>query len=78
VFRIIYSSGSQPRVRVPLGVREKVTGGMQNKKKNSKEALLDRIYDLGVCKGHTILIWGYAKGYNFDLGVRGYQKVENP
>jgi hypothetical protein len=29
-------------------------------------------------------IWGYAKemgyaeGYNFDLGVREYQKVENP
>jgi len=33
---------------------------------------------LGVRKGHTILIWGYAEGYNFDLGVRGYQKVENP
>ncbi len=48
------------------------------KKKNSKEALLGRIYDLGVCKGHTILIWAYAKGYNFDLGVGGYQKVENP
>jgi hypothetical protein len=23
-------------------------------------------------------IWGYAEGYNFDLGVREYQKVENP
>ncbi len=31
----------------------------------------------GVRKGHIILIWGYAEGYNFDLGVRGYQKVEN-
>ncbi len=25
----------------------------------------------------TNLIWGYAKGYSFDLGVRQYQKVEN-
>ncbi len=25
-----------------------------------------------------IFIWGYAEGYNFDLGVREYQKVENP
>jgi hypothetical protein len=24
---------------------------------------------LGVHKGDTILIWGYAEGYNFDLGV---------
>jgi len=24
-----------------------------------------------------VLIWGYAKGFSFDLGVRGYQKVEN-
>jgi hypothetical protein len=47
-------------------------------KNNSKEALLGRIFDLGVREGHTILIWGYAEGYNFDLGVRGYQKVENP
>jgi hypothetical protein len=25
----------------------------------------------------TILMWGYANGYSFDLGVRKYQKVEN-
>ena len=24
------------------------------------------------------MIWGYAEGYNFDLGVHEYQKVENP
>ena len=47
-------------------------------KNNSKEALLGRIFDLGVREGHTILIWGYAEGYKFALGVRGYQKVENP
>jgi hypothetical protein len=22
--------------------------------------------------------WGYAEGYNFDLGVHEYQKVEKP
>ncbi len=31
----------------------------------------------GVHEGDTILIWGYAEGYNTDLGVREYQKVEN-
>jgi hypothetical protein len=39
---------------------------------------LGRIFDLGVREGHTILIWRYAEGYNFDLGVRRYEKVENP
>ena len=28
--------------------------------------------------GGTRRGWGYAEGYNFDLGVREYQKVENP
>ena len=31
----------------------------------------------GTQRGAT-LIWGYTEGYNFDLGVRKYQKVENP
>ncbi len=31
--------------------------------------------DLGVCRGAQ---WGYPEGHNFDLGVREYQKVENP
>ena len=35
------------------------------KKTRSKEALLGRIFDLGVREGHAILIWGYAEGYNF-------------
>ncbi len=26
----------------------------------------------------TILIWGYIDGYNLDLGVCEYSKVENP
>jgi hypothetical protein len=32
----------------------------------------------GVRKDDKILIWGYAERYNPDLGVRAYQKVENP
>ncbi len=73
-----YGSGSQPGVRVPLGVREKLTGGTPNFKNDSKQVYLGRIIDLGVREGDTILIWGYAEGYNPDLGVREYQKVENP
>ncbi len=53
-------SGSQPGVRIPLGVREKVTGGTWNLKKCWKEGPLGRIFDLGVRK----------KAYNSDLGVR--------
>ncbi len=70
-----YSSGSKPGV---WGVPEKLTGGTQNLENNSKEAYLGRIFHSGVCKRDTILIWGYTEGYNFDLGVREYQKVENP
>ncbi len=33
---------------------------------------------MGVREGVTILIWGYAEGYNPELGVREFQKVENP
>ncbi len=51
---------------------------MQNSKNRSKEALLGRIFILVVREGDTSLIKGYAEGYNFDLGVRKYQKVENP
>ncbi len=76
--RIVWISGSQPGVRVPLGVHEKLTGGTPNLKNNSKQVYLGRIIDLGVRKGGTILIWGYTEGYNPDLGVREYQKVENP
>jgi hypothetical protein len=61
-----------------LGVREKLTGGTPNLKNDSKQVYLGRIIDLGVREGDTILIWGYAEGYNPDLGVREYQKVENP
>ncbi len=61
--------------RTLRGTREDHTGYAKFKK-CSKEALLDRSFDLGVRKGHTILIWGYSEG--FDLGLQSYQKVENP
>jgi hypothetical protein len=60
------------------GVREEPTGVCKIKKPDPNEAYLGRIFYLGVRKGDTILIWGYAEGYNYDLGVREYQKVENP
>ena len=46
---ILYTSGSQPGVRVPLGVHEKLTGNSQISKNHLKEAHFG-----------TILIWGYA------------------
>ncbi len=33
---------------------------------------------MGVHEGDIRLIWGYTEGCNFVLGVREYQKVENP
>ncbi len=48
---------------------EKLTGGTQKFKNYSKEAYLGRIFDLGLRKGVTTLIWGYAEEYNFDLGL---------
>jgi hypothetical protein len=53
-------------------------GVRQIKKHTEKHVYLGRIIDLGVREGDTVLIWGYAEGYNPDLGVREYQKVENP
>ena len=62
----------------PLGYLIRSKGVRQIKKNQSKQVYLVRIFDLGVREGGTILIWGYAEGYNPDLGVREYQKVENP
>ncbi len=63
-------------MRRPQGVREEPIG--VRKKNHSNEAYVGRIFYLGVREGDTSLIWGYAEGYNFDLGVREDQKVENP
>jgi hypothetical protein len=61
-----------------LGVREKLTRGTRNSKNYSKESHLGLIFDLGVREWARIMIWGYAEGYSFDLGVPQYEKVENP
>jgi hypothetical protein len=57
---LLYNSDSQPGVRVPLGVHEKLTGGALNFKNKSKQVYLGRIIDLGVREGVTTLIWGYV------------------
>ncbi len=51
-----------------LGVCEKLTGGTPNFKNHSSQVYLGRIFDLGVHKRVTILIWGYAKGIQFWFG----------
>jgi hypothetical protein len=53
-------------------------GVRKNYKNNSNEDYLGRIFDQGVGKRGATLVWGYTESYNFDLGVRKYQKVENP
>ncbi len=47
VASIVQISGSQPEVRAPLGVREKLTGGTTNFKNHFKQVYLGRIFDLG-------------------------------
>jgi hypothetical protein len=71
---MVKNSRSQPGVRVPLWVREKLTLGMQNVKNHSQKAHLGRIFDLGVYKKDTTLILGKQK--HFDLGVHEYIKFE--
>ncbi len=74
---LVQVSSSQPGVPIPLWVREKLTRGTHNFFKPSKEGKFGGIFDLGVRKWDTIVIWGYAEGLKFDLGVNEYQKVEN-
>jgi hypothetical protein len=51
--------------------------GGYSKKTHYNKSFLRRIFYLGVREEDASLIWGYAEGYNFDVGVREYQKVEN-
>jgi len=60
---ISYNSSSLPGVRVPLGVCKQFAGGKQNYKTTEKKNIWVEFCD-------TILIWGYAQGYNSYLGVR--------
>ncbi len=64
---IVYGSGSQPGVRVPLGVREEATGGtrrahrgMQNSKNLTQMKLI----------WVDFFIWRYAKGMGVRRGVQ--------
>ncbi len=68
----------QGYVKRPQVVREQPTGVRKIKKTHTYEAYLGRIFQLGVREGDTNLIWGYAEGNSFDLGVPKYQKFENP
>jgi hypothetical protein len=77
--------GHRGYLKSPQGVLEEPTGGTwranrytQNLKTCWNEAYLGRLFYLGVREVDSILIWGYAEGYNFDLGVHKYQKVEDP
>ncbi len=56
------------------GYAKSPQGYAKFKKPHPNEAYLGRIFNLG----GTRRGWGYAEGYNFDLGVPEYQKVENP
>ena len=59
-------------------VRERVTLGTQHLKTHSKEALLGRIFDLGVRKGQTILIGGTQRGKILMWGYAGTKRLITP
>ena len=90
-YKMIYISDSQPGTRVPLGVCFKFTGGTQadcRKVTTFKSMGKEPILVFLVPKLSHFFIWGYnlcqffIQGYTewvqHDLGVREYQKVENP
>ncbi len=58
--RFPYTSGSQPGVRVPLGVSEKLTGVHQILKTSQNKYIWVELLVWGVRKGDTTLIWGYV------------------
>ncbi len=62
---ILYCSGSQPGVLVPLGVREEATGGTQRAHRGTKNSKnLTQMKLIWV----EFLIWGYVKGIHFWFG----------
>ncbi len=75
---MLYDSGSQPGVCVPIEVREELIGGTQNVKTHSKEAHLGRIFDLGVCKKDTALIWGCAEETFLIWGYASTKRLRTP
>ncbi len=61
-----------------LGYVRRSQGVREIKKKCSKEALLGRIFDLGVCEGHIILIWGTQRGTILIWGYAGTKRLRTP
>jgi len=51
---------------------------MQNVKFHSKEAHLGRIFDLGVRKKDTTLVWGYAEEIFLIRGYASTKKLRTP
>ncbi len=67
IFFIIYRSGSQPGVRVPLGVREEATGGTQRAHRDAQNSKnLTQMKLIWV----EFFIWGNAKGTGVRRGVQ--------
>ncbi len=68
---MLYVSGSQPGIHVPMGVRKQFAGGTQKNRNHIKISSLrgKQKEFLGYAK-RSILIWGYANRVHFDLGVR--------
>jgi hypothetical protein len=59
---LLYGSGSQPGVSLPLGEHEKLTGGTPNFKNHTKLVFFVEFLIWGVHRGDTIMIWRYAEG----------------
>ncbi len=62
----------------PWGYVRKSQGVRQTLKMTQNKYIWVDLLIWGARKDDKILIWGYAEHYNPDLGVRAYQKVENP
>jgi hypothetical protein len=66
-YQMVYCSGSQPGVRVPLEVREEATGGTRRAHKGTQNSKnLTQIKLIWV----EFFIWGYAKGMGVRRGVQ--------
>jgi hypothetical protein len=67
---MLYTSGSQPGVRVPLGVRKQFIGVRGNIIHIKISPIKEKQKEFWGYEKRSILIWGYAKRVHFDLGVR--------
>ncbi len=62
----------------PKGTWEVQRGYTKFKKPSRKKFIWVEFFILAKLWAETTLLWGWAEGYNFVLGVHSYQKVENP